>query len=86
MFPDDVATGFGDTAMLAGDPTIPVALKVIDCPAVVAVTAFVVAVGPRIRNVDAFPSEPVEADVAVRDPPPTVTAKITLTPLPTAFS
>jgi hypothetical protein len=65
--------------IIANDP---VALKATgDSPVDVAVTVFVPVVGPNVRVVDALPSVPVEAEEADNDPPPAVTANVTLTPL-----
>jgi hypothetical protein len=82
VFPDATIVELGVTVMLAIESSIPVALKVADCPGkteVVAVTTFVPAAGPRVRVVEALPSELVNADVADSDPPPEVTEKDTLT-------
>jgi len=61
-----------------------VALKVTgepDSPADVAVTVFAPTVVPNVRTVDALPSAPVEVEVDDKDPPPAVTANVTLAPL-----
>ena len=67
----------------AGVAALPVALNVIGLPVnvpEVAVTVFVPAPGPNVRVVDASPEELVVTLVALNDPPPAVTAKVTVTP------
>jgi len=63
---------------------VPVALNVTgepESPVEVAVTVFVPAVGPSVKVEEALPSELVVVLVTERDPPPAVTANVTLTPL-----
>jgi hypothetical protein len=84
VLPDATVAGLGVTVMVAKDPATPVALKVTgdpDRPVEVAVTVFVPGVVPRVRSVEAFPSEPVSPDVADSAPFPEVMANATLTPL-----
>ena len=61
---------------------VPVAVKVIAViPDTVAVTVFVPAVEPSVSVDDALCRlEPVVTDVADSDPPPPVTANVTVTP------
>jgi len=59
---------------VTGDPDSPVDVAV-------TVLLFVPVVGPNVKVVDALPSVPVEAEEADNDPPPAVTANVTLTPL-----
>jgi hypothetical protein len=71
-------------AMLDGDPAVPVALKVTgepERPVEVAVTVLAPADVPSVRVENALPSEPVVVLVTDREPPPVVTANVTLTPL-----
>jgi hypothetical protein len=83
--PNGTVLGLGVTAIVARAPAVPVALKVIEDPRAVAVTLFSPAVLPNVRTVEAFPSVPVVAEVADRDPFPAVMANVTLIPL-TGFS
>jgi hypothetical protein len=84
VLPDITVAEPGVTAMLSTTPAVPVALKVTgepERPVEVAATVFAPAVVPRVRVEEALPSEPVVVLVTERDPPPEVTAKVTLTPL-----
>jgi hypothetical protein len=79
-----IVTELGVTAIVIGAPAVPVTLNVTgdpDSPVDVAVTVFVPAVVPSVSVVEAFPSVPVVAEVADRDPFPAVMANVTLTPL-----
>ena len=73
-----------DTSFDAGPiPAAPVAVNVIGLPVRVpdeAETVFSPAVDPNVSNEEARPLLPVTTVVAVRDPPPEVTAKLTVTP------
>jgi hypothetical protein len=70
--------------MLAGAPTLPVATKVTAAPgnaAVVAVSRFSPTVPPSVQlPTVAVPEASVVAVAPVSDPPPSVTAKVTVTP------
>ena len=64
-------------------PKLPVALKVIGLPAKdpdAVVTVFVPALEPKVNILDASPKLLVDTFVALRDPPPAVTANVTATP------
>ena len=84
VLPDAIVTGLGVTVMVDRAPAVPVALNVTgdpDRPVDVAVTVFVPAVVPSVSVVEAFPFDPVMAEVADREPPPAVMLNATLTPL-----